>query len=124
MERVGFHRNSAVVDAESVVNRSNCAVTTKLKGLPYLKYLDEDIPINDMYELCAVVHHISPQSLDKDGFEIVCNENTAVTGHFIATVKVGDNWILTDDAKVKIVDEKDAINGTTSYILFYKKIDI
>lgn len=122
MERVGY-RNSAKVGAESVVNRSNCEVKPVLQGLPYFKYyLDKEFEINDMYELCAVVHHISPPSLENNGVELVSNENTAVTGHFIATVKVGDNWILTDDEKVNIVDEKEVIDGTTSYILFYKKI--
>ena len=59
---------------------------------------------NNGYNLCAIVH----------------NNNF---GHYTATVKVDNNWILVsnNDLEVVLAPEKEAIEKTTAEILFYRK---
>jgi ubiquitin C-terminal hydrolase len=78
---------------------------------------DEDISTNNeneiMYNLCSVVHH-KPSKCGKS------KDTKGVEGHFTAAVKVDDNWISVDDEKLEKID---AINGSTTRILFYRRIE-
>ncbi len=57
---------------------------------------------NNGYNLCAIVHY--------NNF-----------GHYTATVKVDNNWILVSNNDLKVVLEKEAIEKTTAQILFYRE---
>ena len=94
---------------------------TKLFGEKWNCELDingED-EINYWYNICAVVHHVPPTNNRRSK-----EQDDGRRGHYIAAVKVDDNWILVDDSKLSVVDEEQAMNKETATILFYQKNEI
>jgi ubiquitin C-terminal hydrolase len=62
------------------------------------------------YRLFAVLHYIT-------------SKRSVKLGHYVAVIKIGDNWIQADDGKLNIIDSDIATKGNTALLLFYKKIE-
>jgi len=59
------------------------------------------------YKILAVIHYQENESSKK--------------GHYTATVKVDNKWILANNEKLEIVSAKEAENKATAQIVFYSK---
>lgn len=62
---------------------------------------------NEEYKILAVIHYQENDSSNN--------------GHYTATVKVGNKWILANNEKLQIVTAKKAENEATAQIVFYSK---
>ena len=53
---------------------------------------------------------------------MISHNGSGVGGHYIAYVKVKNNWYKCDDAQVSLVKEGEQIDPN-AYILFYKRVN-
>ncbi len=120
---VGAHQTSTIVNRPAVVCLQLCRSSFILRRGSFITNKDES-KVRYKRSLDLTPFTVNQRWLDYELSSVVIHQGSSTkAGHYIATVKVGEQWHTFNDKSVKPSSEQAALDpqSGTPYLLFYRR---